>query len=325
MGSATGRDLHVDQLLSQLAINYRPEGMIGDQIFPIVTVQKETDSYPVFNRGEAFAIDKTLRSRGAEANRVTRSVSSANYAVKNYALAYDTPIEDRANMDAAFQFELEAGMVRYLENKLMLDFDRRILALAAAGVSTTFLTGSSWLVSGTTGGDPFSQIIQAGEHIKATTAQRHNSVVIGWRAYQWLRRNEKMRNLINGTNNGGGILTRQQLQNVLEVDRFLVAEAFYNPANENKAATFSTVFPADAVMVYYAPLSPSRETPSFGYSFRWTAPELGTPMAAIRHPYETRSRVEGLELQYYQDEKVTGAEYGVLLAGVGSAQAGGLV
>jgi len=125
MGSATGRDLHVDSLLSQIAINYRPEGMIADQIFPVVPVFKETDSYPVFNRGEVFAVEKTNRSRGTEANRVTRSVSSSQYAAKNYALAYDTPIEDRANMDVAFQFELEAGQVRYLQTKLMLDCWRR--------------------------------------------------------------------------------------------------------------------------------------------------------------------------------------------------------
>jgi hypothetical protein len=323
MGSATGRDLHVDQLLSQIAINYRPSGMIGDQVFPIVPVQKETDSYPVFNRGEAFAIEKTIRTRTTEAYRVTRSVSSAQYAVKNYALAHDTPIEDRANMDAAWQFELEAGQARYLQDKLMLDMDRRILSTAVAGVSTTFVCGSSWIAASNPG-DPFSMIVQAAEHIKATTAQNPNSIIFGWRALQWARRNINMRNLVNGTNNGGGILSRAQIQNALEMERMLAAEAFYNPSNENKTATFSTVFPADAVMIYYAPTAPSRETPSFGYCFRWTSPELGTPMAVIRHPFESRTRVDGIELQYYQDERITGSEYGVMISGVGSAQAGGL-
>ena len=324
MGLSTGRDLHVDSLLSQIAINYRPEGMIADQIAPIVSVAKETDGYPVFNRGEAFAIENTARSRTTEANRVTRSVSTAAYQVKNYALAYDTPIEDRANIDAAYAFELEAGAVRYLNDKLMLDWDRRVLTAARTGVSTTFLAGSSW-TSLTNQGDAFSQIIQAKEQIKAATAKTGNSILLGWRAYQWMRRNTAMRNLINGTNNGQGILTRQQMQDVFEVDRFLVADAFYNPANEAQTATFSNYFPADAVMVYYAPMTANRETPSFMYSFRWTAPELGVPMAAIRHPFETRTKVDGIEVGYYQDEKITGSEYGVILTGVGSAQATGLV
>jgi hypothetical protein len=39
--------------------------MIADQICPIVPVAKETDSYPIFNRGEVFAVEKTLRVRVA--------------------------------------------------------------------------------------------------------------------------------------------------------------------------------------------------------------------------------------------------------------------
>jgi hypothetical protein len=323
MGSATGRDLHVDQLLSQIALNYRPEGMIADQIFPIVPVMKESDSYPVFNRGEAFAIEKTTRSRGTEANRVTRSVSSAQYIVKNYALAQDTPIEDRANMDAAWQFELEAGAVRYLQDKLMLDWDRRALSLAVTNVATTFLTGSSWAAAANAG-DPVSIIWQMMEQVKATTAKKPNSLIFGWQAYNYLRRNVNIRNFVNGLNNGQGAVTRAGIQNAFEVERLLVAEAFYNPRNENQTAAFSTTFPRDAVMAYYAPLTPSREQPSFGYSFRWSAPELGVPMAAIRHEFESRSRVDGIEVQYYQDERVTGSEYGVLLTGVGSAQSTGL-
>jgi hypothetical protein len=323
MGSATGRDLHVDQLLTQIAINYRPEGMIADQIAPIIPVAKETDSYPVYNRGENFAIERTDRSRGTQAYRVTRSVSSAQYAVKNYALAYDQPIEDRANADAAWQFQREAGQIRYLEDKLMLDYDRRVLSLVRSNVSTTFVPASSWI--GATNGDPISQILQMGEQVKATTAQRPNSMIIGWRAWQWMRRNEKVRNMILGVNNGGGLVTRESVKSIFELDRLLVAEAFYNPANEAQTATFSTVFPQDNVVLYYAPLAASIDRPSYMYSFRWTAPELGSPFAAIRHEFASRERVDGIELQYYQDEKVTGVEYAAMLAGVGSAQSNGLV
>lgn len=321
MGNATGRDLHVDQLLTQIAINYRPVGMIADQIAPIVSVQKETDSYPVFNRGEAFAIEQTRRARGAEANRVTRSVSSSQYSARNYALAYDRPVEDRANVDPAWQIELETGAVQYLTDKLMLDFDRRTLAAAVAGVSTTFLCGSSWATSV---GDPVSQLWLMQEQVQRITAQKPNSFVFGWRAWNLARRNANFRNFVNGLNNGGGSVGRDGISNALEVDRLLVAGAFYNSANEAQTATMSNYFPADGVLAYYAPLAASRESPSFMYAFRWTAPELGVPFAAIRHEFDTRKKLDGIEVSYYQDERVTGSEYGVLLAGVGSSQANGL-
>jgi len=324
MGFSTGRDLHVDNFLTEIAINFRPEGFIADMIAPIVSVAKETNFYPVFNRGETFAIEDTTRSRGTEAKRVTRSVSTAAYAVKNYALAYDVFVEDRANMDAALQFELDAGAVRYLNTKLMLDWDKRVTSLigSASNVSTGFLTGSSWV--GPTNGDPVSVIWKAMEQVQSQTAQKPNSICFGWQAWNYFRRNSNARNFVLGLNNGGGAVTRQNAQDAFEVERLLVAGGFYNTANEAQTATLTSNALKDSVLVYYAPLAPSRETPSFAYSFRWTDPNLGTPFAAIRHPYETRKKVDGIELQYYQDEKITGSEYGALILGVGSAQANGL-
>lgn len=323
MGISTGRDLHIDQNLTNVALNYRPQGFIADMIAPIVTVQKESDLYPVFSQAEAFAIEDTRRSRSGEANRITRSVSSASYVCKNYALRYDVPIEDSVNMDAAYRFELGAGATRYLVDKLNLDYDRRVLSMvgSTSNVSTGFLTGSSWV----TAGDPVSQLYQAIEQVQATTAYRPNRILFGWKAYNWFRRNTNVRNFVLGTNNGGGVVRRQAVADIFEVDQVLVSEAFYNSANEAKAMSLANTFPADSVLVYYAPPAPSREVPSFMYSFRWVAPGLPAPFAVERHPYDSKRHCESIEAGYYQDEKITSAALGALLTGVGSAQANGLV
>lgn len=322
MGISTGRDLHIDQNLTNVAMNYRPQGMIADMIAPIVTVQKETDLYPVFSQREALAIEDTKRARGTAANRITRSVSSEGYRAENYALAYDLPIEDRANMDAAYAFELEAGASRYLVDKLVLDWDRRVLSTvgSSTNVSTGFVPSSAWA----TGGDPVSQLYQAIEQVQATTAYRPNNILFGWRAYNWFRRNSNVRNFVLGSNNGGGVITRQSVAGIFEVERILVSEAFYNSANEAKAISLANTFPSDAVLVYYAPSAPSREVPSFMYSFRWQAPGLPAPLSVERHPYDSKRKIESIEAGYYQDEKITSSALGALLLGVNSAQGGGL-
>jgi len=322
MGISTGRDLHIDQNLTNVAMNYRPVGMIADMIAPIVTVSKETDLYPVFSQKEALAIEDTKRARGTQANRITRSVSSEGYRAENYALAYDLPIEDRANMDAAYAFELEAGASRYLVDKLVLDWDRRVLSTvgSSTNVSTGFVPSSAWA----TGGDPVSQLYQAIEQVQATTAYRPNNILFGWRAYNWFRRNGNVRNFVLGSNNGGGVITRQSVAGIFEVDRVLVSEAFYNSANEAKAISLANTFPSDAVLVYYAPSAPSREVPSFMYSFRWQAPGLPAPLSVERHPYDSKRKVESIEAGYYQDEKITSSALGALILGVNSAQSNGL-
>ena len=47
-------------------------------------------------------------------------------------------------------------------------------------------------------------------------------------------------------------------------------------------------------------------------------------MVAERHPYDTRKKIEGIEVGYYQSENVTGKEYSFEIAGVGSAQSNGI-
>lgn len=323
MGFSTGKDLHIDQNLTQLAIGYRPHSMIVDMIAPVVNVSKETDLYPVFSRSEALAVEATLRSRGAEAKKLTRSVSSNGYVVKNYALGHDIYLEDRVNIDAAYEAELYGGATQYLVDKLMLDWEYRVLRQvgSASNVSTGFLPSSAWNAK-SNAGDPIDQILQVIEQVNGTTGVRPNSILMGWKAWNWMRRNPNVRNLINGTNNGGGLVTRQAVQNVLEVERMLVTESFVNTANEAQAEALTSPFD-DKVLVYYSPMAASREVPSFMYSFRWAAPGLPN-MTVERHPFDAKRKVETVEVGYYQDEKVTGKDYGALILGVGSAQSNGI-
>lgn len=321
MNMSTGRDLHIDQFLTNIAINFRPTGMIADMIAPIVTVQKESDVYPIFSQAEMFALETTLRSRGKEANKITRSVSSAQYLCKNYALGRDLYIEDIANMDAAVQFELGLGATRHILDGLRLDWERRVVNLVntTTSVASVFLPASSWVG----GGDPVSQIMQIGEQQTSQTGYKMNSIGFGWRAWSYFRRNVNVRNLINGTNNGKGFVTRQQAQDLFEVDRFWVQEAFWNSANEAQALSLQAPL-HDQVLIYYAPMNPSREEPSFMYSFRWQQASLPAPLVVERHPYDSRRKIETIEAGFYQDEIVTGAAFGARLSGVGSSQTNGL-
>lgn len=322
MNMSTGRDLHIDNFLTEMAINFRPEGMIADSIAPIIIVQKESDLYPIFSQAEAFALNTTLRARGAEAQKITVSVSSGSYQCKNYALQREMYIEDLANMDAAVQQEMGIGATNRIQDGLSLDWERRVInqVTSSTNVATVFLPASSW-ASAT--GDPVSQIAQMFEQGKSLTGYTMNSLGFGWRAWQLFRRNVNVRNVINGVNNGKGFVTRQSIQDLFEVERFWVQQAFWNTANEAQPMALASPF-HDRVMVYYAPLRPSRETPSYMYSFRWQQASLPAPFVVERHPYDTKRKVESVEAGYYQDEVVTGINFGATLAGVGSAQSNGL-
>ena len=157
-------------------------------------MNKASNTYPVFSQAEMLAIEDDTRAPGQEARKITRSVSSARYEVKNYALASDIFAEDLANMDDAYRYELDTGRTRYLVSKLGLGFEKRILTLAAntTSVSTVFVVNSTWGTSGANGGDPIAAYWQAKEQMQATVAYAPNSILIGWRAHQRLQFSEAL-------------------------------------------------------------------------------------------------------------------------------------
>lgn len=315
MGSATGRDLHIDVALSNMAMGYRPEGFIADMIFPVVPVQKQSDMYYVFSRADRLRIESTTRAPGARAKQVTEDIGSGTYYCKNYALSAPAVLEDKVNADPLLLSNLLNGKSTYLLDKLMLDMESRVARMVCSGsnVGSSAAVSSAWNGAG----DPLGNINAALDNVRYSNGVRANRIVFGLEAWQSFRRDSNIRNIIFGSNNGGGYPSVQQVKELLEVDEILIGGAFQNTTQENQTESLSTIW-KDNVLVYYAPPTPSIERPSFGYSFRWAAAGLPN-MQVERHPYDSRTKSEDIEVGYYQDEKLTGASYGFLLKSVNSS------
>ena len=314
---ATAENMHIDALLSNVAMNYRPEGMIADMIFPTVPVGKQSDYFPIFTRADALRIENTTRSPGTEANAITRSISSATYYCDNYALQYPVTIEDKSNADPVYVSNLLNARVEFIMDKLALDWENRIAALITntSNVGSSAAVASGW--TDLTNSDPLGDLYAAIDNVKNSTGKRPNRIVIGDNAWTNFRRHTDVRNLIKGTNNGGGFANVAEVAGLLDIEQVLVGGAFKNTANVAQAESLSQIW-NDDVIVFYSAGSPSLEKPSFGYSFRWNAPGLPN-MAVERHPYDTKKKCESVEAGYYQDEVVTGAEYGFLMTSVNSS------
>lgn len=310
------RDLHLAQWLTEMAMGYQPQGIIADKIFPIVRVAKQTDWYPIFSRQEALTIEDTIRAPGTEAKKITRSVSSGSYIAKNYALKTELTMEDRTNMDAGLAMELVGGRARYVINKLMLDWDKRVSNL----VNSTSNVGSSATVSSAWNGagSPLTNLWTALDNVKYATGYRPNKVVFGSKAWDSFRRDTTVRNLIFGVNNGGGYPSMERVQQLFEIDSALVGASFYSSSNESQPESVQVVWPDNVLLSYTAP-NPTRDDPSFGYSFRWAGNGL-SEMGIELHPFDPKIKAEEIEAGYYQDEKITGASYGFLIRAVNSSQ-----
>ena len=142
---ATGHDLHIDQPLTEVLINYRPTGMIADQVLPLVEVGKQSDLYYEFDQGDLWRIPDTVRAPMTGAKMVSFNVSSNTYFAKNYALAAGIPVEDAMNADAALRLRESKG--RFIMDLLTLDWENRLatLVINTSNVGTfATVTGSLW-------------------------------------------------------------------------------------------------------------------------------------------------------------------------------------
>jgi len=317
MGQSSGRDLHIDVLLSNLAIGYMVEDTVAGLIAPVVQVAKQSDAYAIFSRADALRIEDARRSPGTEANKVSRTISSDTYYANNYALKYPVTIEDRENADPIQKQNIINDGAQYVTDKLKLDWEARVSGQvnSTSNVGSSAAVASEWDAAASS--DPLGDMNLALDVIQDRTGKRGNRIVMGLAAWRSLRRNDQILNRLFGTNNGGGFANTQQVASLLEIDQLLVASAYQNTGNEAQAESLSALW-GDNVLAYYAPAAASRDEPSFMYSFRWATGGLPN-MQAERHPFDSKTKSEEVEVGYYQDEKITGDEYSFLLTAVNSS------
>lgn len=305
----TGRDLHVDAVLSNILISRRPAGYIADQLVPILPVAKQSNFYYKRNYKESlgWTPNLTARAPGTSAKEVFWSVSSDTYYAKNYALGSYWTAEDLANADDPISLDTETG--EFVTDRLLIDFEMRVAQLqnTSTNVFTTTHVATPW--SNTTGSRPYDDITDQIELFRQQNTIKPNVAVIPEQVMSKLRKNDQIRDLLFGDR--GGVATDQQLASLLGLEKLLVPAAFVNTAGPGEtfagSGNLSAAWPNTMLLAYVSPL-PGRKVDTWVQGFRWTNPELGQPWAVRRLPYDNKKKRQDIDVQYYQDEKIISAE-----------------
>lgn len=310
---ATGRDLHIDVPLSNLTIGYEPQGLIAPLIYPIVSVDKESNVYYIWAKAESLRLHDAYRARGREANRINFDVSSDAYAVKNYALAMDLPLEDVDNADAPL--DIRGSAARRVTNGLNLAWENRI---AVTLTSTTNMTSSTALINNwadLADSNPVDDLYAGRDAIRKATGFTPNVAVFGDHAWSRFSRHPDVIEFIRGKgdNTGGGPVTEAQVATAFGVNRVLIGKGLKNSVGEGLVATYTDIWSTAAVLLYVAP-APGLMEASHGYTFRWTPAGMPGPLAVERYTNQ-REKTESIEVHMFQDEKVTGTDLGYLIVG----------
>lgn len=309
----TGRGTHVNIPLSNIAIAYRPEGFIADQIAPIVPVNKQSDSYYVFDIADAYRVENSYRAPGTEANRITRSLSSGTYFAKNYSLKDHIPYEDIENADAKELMFARNSRAEYIKDKLMLDMEYRVALSVTSGTNVgSYGTPVSYWTDWTNS-DPIGDIVTAVGVVQDRMGIKPNSIVFGQTAWRNFRNHDDVLSRLFGTGTWGNsprLASVDKVKDLLEMERVLIGGAYYSSTQEGQAASLAKIWDKKAVL-YYAPMTPRIDKPSLLYAFRWNKIK-GMDMVAEVFDVP-QAKAEQVQLGYYQDEPITGKGLGFVL------------
>lgn len=314
---STGRDLHVDVPLSQFVINRRPDGFIADRLVPITPVQHQTDFYYKYRHHEhrRYEPGLTLRAPGTQARKVHMTVTSDNYRVKNYALGAELTIEDEVNADQILAWRESQSVM--LTDRLMTDYEYRVAELAVASSSVFEIRSltTAWSVS--TGGLPYTDLLNAKEAFRRRTGKLPNRLIIPQLCMPALQVNEQLRSILLGSD--GGIVTADQIGKLIGIDEVLVPMSLVNTFNEDQTIAGSASF-ADIwgphIWLTHVTLLQGREVDTWLQAFRWTSPQLGESFAVEVYPYDPKRKKTELAVGYYQDEKVVSPDLAMRIANV---------
>lgn len=274
----------VDPVLSTVAQGYQNAEFVASALFPTVPVSQRGGNIITFGR-ESFMLYGTQRAPGENTRRVKFGYAGAPYALVDYSLEGQVPIEVSEEAANGPGIDLASGAIASVSAIMALRLEKssadiaRTAASYAAANKTTLSGTSQW--SDFTAGvsDPIKDVTVAKEAIRAATGKRPNTIVMGALVFASLAMHPKVVDRMKYT--GRDVATADLLASLFGVARVLVGDAIYS----NDAGTaFTDVWGKD-VVIAYTEVGTVRDAglPSYGYTYQLS----GYP--AVEEPYYDRN------------------------------------
>lgn len=323
----TPGDVHVNTPLTNISVAYMQNAanFIGTRAFPNIPVQKQSDRYYTFDRGDFNRDEMQERAPGTESVGGGYNVDSTpTYYARVYAFHKDVHDQMRANADSALQPDREA--TQFVSQKAMIKREKVwATSYFQAGVWATDITG---VASAPTAGQELHwndgtstpiESVRAGKRVVLEqTGYEPNKLVLGKPVYDALLDHPDIIDRLKYGQTAGApaMANREKLAQLFEVDEILVSKAIENTAAEGATEASSFILGKHALLTYAAP-SPGLQTPTGGYTFSWTG-YLGASSDGVRIKNFRMENLESdrIEIQMAFDCKLVGADLGYFWNGI---------
>ena len=322
MPQPTQSQVHVDKPLTDLSLAYIQDenDYISQKVFPFVGVQKKSDVYFTYPKGQWFRNGMKKRAPGTESAGSGYDLDTAQYLCDKFALHKDISDDIRANQDDPVDMDRDAS--RWLTQQGLISQE---VEWASAFFGTGLWTGSStgtdivpaikWDAASS---DPVKDVTEQSTAQKRKTGFRPNKMVVSADVDTALRNNEEIKERIKYVMKvTTDDITPGLLASLFGMQEYMVADAIVNTSTEGAADSMDFIVGSGQAALYYVPPAAGIMIPSAGYTFGWNgllgANARGTTISTFRMEHLKSDRVE---IEQAFDQKQIAADLGVFFTTV---------
>jgi len=276
----TPGDVHVNAPLTNISIAFlqNAANFVATRVFPNIPVQKQSDRYYVYERGDFNRDEMQLRAPAtASAGGGYTLDNTPTYFANRFSFHKDIPDELRANADAVLSPDREAA--EFVTHKALIKREKLF--------SNTYFKTGVWTnnragVAGTPGANQFKKWndatstpirdVRLGKAaIAQSTGFEPNKLIMGRAVYDAIVDHPEIIDRLKYGQTAGApaMASKQALAALFGVDEILVMNAIENTAAEGIAAAHSFIG-GNHCLLTYSTSAPGLMTPTAGYTFSWT-------------------------------------------------------
>lgn len=263
----------VDPVMTGITIAYRNQSLIGDMILPRVQVGTKEFKWQKYAQEERYTVPETLVGRRGRPKQVEFGATEESSMVYDYGLDDPIPNDDITQAAAGGQgYSPVNHAVESMTDLILLDREIRVADMIfspdsyASGFKETLSGTDQW--SDFDNSDPVQQILDALD----TPIMRPNVFTLGQAVWTTLRQHPKIVAAVNAMGGNaavGGVVTRQQLAAILEIEEVLVGQGWVNTAKKGQNPTISRVWGNHASLIYRNRLANTQRGITFGFTAQY--------------------------------------------------------
>jgi len=289
----------VDPVLTQVAIGYRVQGAVAENLLPTLPVSSVSGQIAKFGK-DAFRRESAKRGRGSQSKRVQWSVESVKFFCEEYSL--EVAVDDRDVAASQNPIDPFVAATTRLVDTLTLDAEVRardviVNTLTTEGYRT--VPSTKWDQANST---PINDMKNAINEIARRIAVRPTTVVISRPVWEVLIEHPQVADRLKFTN---ATFSTEILARWLEVREIVIGDMVMDTSVEGEAPNLQYVW-GDRVVIAYVPQRPAINQPAFGYRPTFTN-------FVVERYREEASRSTIIRVRHEVTEVITAAEAAHLL------------